>query len=213
MAPYSMTHDAFEVSVKRRYLMQSIDSTILQLAQRDILYTFQFMLGSCTPQDVLDELWLASPALRRATVPIQNGWEVVQRVTWDKLFESLLGECPLIKFAFSCLNVYLEPDMLRYPVSLLTAAALIDGLTCALVRHFRTETEANVCERKVPPTPLDSECVSYGIEPTSSQIYLFEATELVDVVILDVRDVLELSDVSRIPFVPTWGDETVCRWN
>lgn len=177
------------------------------------MYTFQFLLGSCTPQDVLDELWNALPTLRKAAAPIRDGWAVVQSVTWDKLFESLLGGYPLITPELRCLNVYLEPDTLQYPVTLLTAAALIDGLIFALARHYRMEAETDVCQCKASPTPLLSECVPDDIEPTSSQIYLFEATELVDDVILDVRDVLHLSEVSRILFVPTWVNRITCRWN
>lgn len=84
--------------------------------------------------------------------------------------------------------------MLQYPVTLLTAAALVDGLIFALARHYKTEAETNVCRCKAPV----SERVPDDTEPTSWQIHHFEATQLVDDVILDVRDVLQLSDVSRI---------------
>lgn len=42
----------------------------------------------------MDELWNTLPTLRKVTAPV--GWEVVQRVTWDKLFKSLLGKYPSI---------------------------------------------------------------------------------------------------------------------
>lgn len=89
--------------------------------------------------------------------------------------------------------------MLQYPVSLLTAAALIDGLIFALARHYKTEAEANVCNCKNPPkTPGPvPERVLDDTEPMTWQIHHFEATHLVDDVILDVKDVLQLSDVSR----------------
>lgn len=171
--------------------------------------TFQFLLGSCTPQDVLDELWIALPTLRKATAPIRDGWAVVQSVTWDKLFGLLLGGCPLNTAELRCLNTDLEPDMLQYPITLLTAAALIEGLISALTRHFKAEAEASVCKCKASPVPL----VRDDIEPTSSQIHLFEATELVDDVVLDIRDVLQLSDVSRIWLMLKWADGMACRWN
>lgn len=164
------------------------------------MYTLQFQLGNCTPQDVLDELWNALPTLRKATAPLQGGWIAVQRVTWDKLFESLLRKYPSILAMLLCLNVRLdaEPDMLQYPVTLLTAAALVDGLAFALACHYRTEAEANICGCKaLVKTPV-SESVLDDIEPTLWQIYLFEATQLVDDVILDVKDVLHLSLVRRI---------------
>ena len=88
--------------------------------------------------------------------------------------------------------------MLQYPVTLLTAAALVDGLALALACHYRTEAEANICKCKaVVKTPV-SEYVLDDIERMSWQIHLFEATQLVDDVILDVKDVLHLSFVCRI---------------
>lgn len=90
-----------------------------------------------------------------------------------------------------------EPDTLQYPVTLLTAAALIDGLISALARQYKTESEANVCKCKVPSKTPVSEYVPDDDDPTSWQIHRFEATQLVDDVILDVRDVLQLSDVSE----------------
>ncbi|KAG9312418.1 hypothetical protein JVU11DRAFT_6799 [Chiua virens] len=156
LAPHSMTHVG------------------LECAQRDIMYTLQCLLGSCTPQDVLDELWNALPTMRKATTSIPNGWTVVQRVVWDKLFESLL-----------------EPDTLQYPVTLLTAAALVDGLVFALTRHFRMEGEDN----DTLPTRAVSKIIPDDVEATSWQICCFEAKQLVENVILDIRDVLELSEV------------------
>ncbi|KAI9566644.1 hypothetical protein HD554DRAFT_2174302 [Boletus coccyginus] len=158
MAPHAMSHDTFE------------------LAQRQVLYTFQFQLGSCTPQDVLDELWNALSTLRRASAPI--GWTAVQCVTWDKLFQLLL-----------------EPDALQYPVTLLTAAALVDSLAFALACHYRTEGEANICTCKALARTQSSESMPDDSGPTSWQIHLYEASQLVDDVILDVRDVLHLSAI------------------
>ncbi|KAH0835447.1 hypothetical protein J3R83DRAFT_9080 [Lanmaoa asiatica] len=176
MAPYSMTHKTFE------------------LAQRDVMYTLQFLLGSCTPQDVLDELWNALPTLRKATAPMRDGWAVVQCVTWDKLFESLL-----------------EPDMLQYPVTLLTAAALVEGLMFALARQYRMEAEADVCQCKAPSKTPVSEWVPGDIEPTPGQIHRFEATQLVDDVILDVIDVLQLSDMEDSNKLEK-GEEVSWNW-
>lgn len=87
--------------------------------------------------------------------------------------------------------------MLQYPVTLLTAAALIDGLIFALARHYKTEAEVNVCKCKAPPKTPVFGCIPDDTDPMSWQVHLFEATQLVDDVILDVRDVLQLSDVSH----------------
>ncbi|KAF8129873.1 hypothetical protein EV363DRAFT_1450895 [Boletus edulis] len=158
MARYPMTHK------------------MLELAQRDILYTFQFQLGSCTPQDVLDELWNALPTLRRATAPI--GWTAVQRVTWDKLFESLLAL-----------------DMMQYPITLLTAAALVDSLTFALACQFRKEAEPNVCQSKALAKTSVFDSLLDEIDESSWQIHLHDASRLVKDVVLDVKAVLHISSV------------------
>ncbi|KAF8547513.1 hypothetical protein OG21DRAFT_1501533 [Imleria badia] len=159
MAPHSIIHET------------------LELAQRDILYTFEFQLGSCTPQDVMDELWNALPTLRRETVPV--GWAVVQSVTWEMLFKSLL-----------------EPDMLQYPVTLLTAAALVEGLTSALESQYKKDDEANLCKcRELAETPV-SVCVLDDAEEMAQQIRHTEATKLLSRdVIPDIRDVLHLSKI------------------
>ncbi|OAX34809.1 hypothetical protein K503DRAFT_657827, partial [Rhizopogon vinicolor AM-OR11-026] len=92
----------------------------LEVSQRDILSAFDFNIGSVTPQGFIDELWLASPTLRKATGLLKDGWESVKVEIWDRLFDVLS-----------------EPDFLEFPVSLLTASALLDGLIIALARHYK----------------------------------------------------------------------------
>lgn len=87
-----MTCPALEVSIQCFELMRIADLANAQLAQRDVMNSLQYMLGSCTPQDVLDELWDALPTLRRVTELIHNGWAAVQCETWKKLFDSFLGK-------------------------------------------------------------------------------------------------------------------------
>ncbi|KAF9222225.1 hypothetical protein BS17DRAFT_196099 [Gyrodon lividus] len=166
LAPHSMSHEDLERS------------------QRDILYALKFSLGSCTPQAVLDELWNALPTLRRAIAPIRDGWTAVQRETWEKLFEAVL-----------------EPDMLQYPITLLTAATLIDSLVFSLARQYKSEAEAHgppACKCHSAPPPQVPERIplnNINIQPSLSQVYVYEATQLVEAVILDVKDVLQLSDM------------------
>jgi len=91
-----------------------------------------------------------------------------------------------------------EPDTLQYPVTLLTAAALVESLAFALACHYRTEGEANICTCKALAKTQSSESVLDDSGQTLWQIHLYEASQLVDDVILDVRDVLHLSAVCRI---------------
>ncbi|KAG6893927.1 hypothetical protein C0992_008145, partial [Termitomyces sp. T32_za158] len=111
----------------------------LETAHRDVLGALQFRLGD-TPQGMLGEVWEAVPALRRALggeseagcgcgcrcTEVQermggwrDGWNIVQRETWRAL----------------CVAV-LEPDVLKYPLSLLTASALLHGLCVIFVRQY-----------------------------------------------------------------------------
>ncbi|KAF8838225.1 hypothetical protein BDN67DRAFT_1070877 [Paxillus ammoniavirescens] len=154
----------------------------LERSQRDILHALQFTLGSCTPQDVLDELWNALPTLRKAIAPIPDGWTAIQRKVWEKLFEAVL-----------------EPDMLQYPISLLTAAVLVDTLVFSLARQYKSEAESkssSSCKCRFSPSPQIPERIPPNdIRPTSWQIYIHEATEVVENVVLDVKDVLHISDL------------------
>ncbi|KAG1869693.1 hypothetical protein C8R48DRAFT_573130, partial [Suillus tomentosus] len=92
----------------------------LEVSQRDILAAFDFCIGSITPQGFMDELWLALPTLRKATEPVKDGWKSVQAEIWDRLFDALI-----------------EPDVLQFPISLLTASAVIDGLIIAIARYYK----------------------------------------------------------------------------
>ncbi|TFK63164.1 hypothetical protein BDN72DRAFT_882234 [Pluteus cervinus] len=94
----------------------------LEFSQRSVFAAMSYTLG-LTPQNYLDELWDALPALREL-LNYSRGWDCVQRETWCLLYEALI-----------------EPDVLRYPISLLTAAALIHGLTVALVARYEHEDE------------------------------------------------------------------------
>ncbi|KAG2122730.1 hypothetical protein DEU56DRAFT_719750, partial [Suillus clintonianus] len=98
----------------------SVSYEDLEVSQRDILAACGFSLGSITPQGLMDELWLALPTLRKATEALKDGWKSVQVEIWDRLFDALI-----------------EPDVLQFPVSVLTASALLDGLIIAIARHHK----------------------------------------------------------------------------
>ncbi|KAH9941549.1 hypothetical protein B0H21DRAFT_752445 [Amylocystis lapponica] len=88
----------------------------LETAQRDVFEALSFSLGSTTPAAFMQELWHALPSLR-ALLSFDDGWAVAQAEAWAVLLEALL-----------------EPDVFRFPVSLLTAAALLDGVEEAVIR-------------------------------------------------------------------------------
>ncbi|KAG5717617.1 hypothetical protein E4T56_gene5455 [Termitomyces sp. T112] len=120
----------------------------LETAHRDVLGALQFRLGD-TPQGLLGEVWEGVPGLRRLLRRASNAgskvgcgcsecgcgrrtgkdkcekgeegveWNLVQRETWRVLCAAVI-----------------ESDVLKYPLSLLTASALLHGLCVVLVRRY-----------------------------------------------------------------------------
>ncbi|KAF7353812.1 hypothetical protein MVEN_01066700 [Mycena venus] len=96
----------------------------VKVAQRDVLEVFKFRLGG-TPQPILDELWIALPSLQQL-LEFQNGWKFAQKETWWRLFDAVA-----------------EPDVLKFPISLLTVAALAEALIAALVSKYEFDASVN----------------------------------------------------------------------
>ncbi|EIW74205.1 hypothetical protein CONPUDRAFT_170229 [Coniophora puteana RWD-64-598 SS2] len=107
----------------RALLRYKVSLDDFETAQRDVLSALDYRLGTVTPQSYLDELWIASASLRGA-VGTTEMWANVQKEVWDMLFDALLGT---------------EVDVLRYCLSVLTGAALLDGLVVALARKYKAE--------------------------------------------------------------------------
>ncbi|KAK7024032.1 hypothetical protein R3P38DRAFT_2956112 [Favolaschia claudopus] len=61
----------------------------LELAHRDVLEVLQYRLGG-TPQQLLDELWLALLSLQQL-LDFRNGWRFVQKEVWWRLFDAVAG--------------------------------------------------------------------------------------------------------------------------
>ncbi|KAI0768210.1 hypothetical protein BD413DRAFT_446515, partial [Trametes elegans] len=92
----------------------------LESAQRDVLDALAFRVGSATPGAFIDEAWHALPTLRRL-VGFDGGWDGVQGEAWDVL-------CEALQF----------PEVLQFPISLLTGAALVEGVVRVLSKRFKT---------------------------------------------------------------------------
>ncbi|KZT63485.1 hypothetical protein DAEQUDRAFT_119444 [Daedalea quercina L-15889] len=97
----------------------------LEIAQRDILDTLSHSIGCVTPGQYLHDFWLALPSLR-ALLAFDKGWEAAQEEAWAILLEA-----------------FMQPDVLRFPTSLLTACALIDGCVDVLIGHYKTKLHAS----------------------------------------------------------------------
>ncbi|KAF9808129.1 hypothetical protein IEO21_07965 [Rhodonia placenta] len=96
----------------------------LETAHRDILYALSYSIGSVTPLAYMQELWLALPSLRKL-LAFDDGWSIAQEEAWAILLEALM-----------------QPDALRFPVSLLTACATIDGAIESLILKYQSNVRS-----------------------------------------------------------------------
>ncbi|KZT00176.1 uncharacterized protein LAESUDRAFT_666682, partial [Laetiporus sulphureus 93-53] len=96
----------------------SISYDDFEAAHRDVLYALSYSVGSVTPGMYMQELWEALPSLRQA-LGFDNGWKIAQEETWAILLEAMM-----------------QPDVLRFSMSLLTASAMIDGIIESLVHKY-----------------------------------------------------------------------------
>ncbi|KAL0945252.1 hypothetical protein HGRIS_000762 [Hohenbuehelia grisea] len=96
----------------------------LEAATRDVIEAFSGYLGD-SPQPILDEVWLALPSLRQM-LNFEGGWVRARKDVWGRLLEAVR-----------------EPDVLRFPMTLLTAAALVDALISTLLERANYLSEWN----------------------------------------------------------------------
>ncbi|KAK0214309.1 hypothetical protein IW262DRAFT_1405522 [Armillaria fumosa] len=92
----------------------------LEDAQADLLSALGYVLGG-TPVGVLDELWEALPSLRElfpSCLDDGGEWDLVLRETWRSLMICIL-----------------EPDILSFPISLLSAAAVSEAILDVLLHR------------------------------------------------------------------------------
>ncbi|KDQ18684.1 hypothetical protein BOTBODRAFT_185207 [Botryobasidium botryosum FD-172 SS1] len=90
-------------------------------AEADVLQCFDYQVHDVTPHVYFNELYEALPSLRRL-LSFQNGWYTVKVRTWDILEKAVF-----------------ENDMLMYPTSHVTAAALAVSIADALKEEFGRE--------------------------------------------------------------------------
>jgi hypothetical protein len=132
---------------------------------------------------------------------MKDGWKSAQVEIWDRLFDALIGTYPLVVI-LSISDHAPEPDVLQFPVSLLTASALIDGLIIAIARHYKAEADMETWRfqwNSGCPCPVPPNCT---LENTTKrvpwQVYVSKAMDAVNDVILDVTDILQIRDVSVV---------------
>ncbi|KAF7416335.1 hypothetical protein PC9H_002600 [Pleurotus ostreatus] len=146
----------------------------LEASQRDLLSAFSFQLGS-SPQLLLDQLWMALPSLRQV-LDFTGGWTYAQKLTWECLYEALL-----------------QPDVLRYRLSLLTVAALIEALisTLELRYEFVEGWKGETCRSGKNKKQTHATHMQGIISARRGK-----ATRTLEGVVLDIQAVTEITDDS-----------------
>jgi hypothetical protein len=154
-----------------------------------------------TPQVFLDELPLALPTLRHV-LESEHEWEDVLSETWKQLIAAAHCTCyptwhhPIVPF------ILVGPSMLRFPVSLLTATALIEAIKRVIHRRL-SRTKLNAPAESLKPTSdRHIKHAAAGIAPPGSilkressdvELGVLRATSAVSG---DIREVLDLSTVT-----------------
>ncbi|KAH9929028.1 uncharacterized protein BXZ73DRAFT_29930, partial [Epithele typhae] len=95
------------------------DFDAFEHAQRSVLDALHHCVGSATPAAFMEELWSALPTLRRL-MGFDDGWRKVQHEAWIVIAGALF-----------------DPEMLRFPLSLVTAAAVMEGVVKTLCERFK----------------------------------------------------------------------------
>ncbi|KAG6846149.1 hypothetical protein H0H93_015729, partial [Arthromyces matolae] len=121
-----------------------------QAAHRDVLAVLEFRLGD-TPDGLLIELWEGVEIIKKVLGGCVEGtcaaeaewnWNRVQRETWVSLFRAVC-----------------EPDVLAFPLSILTTCALLNALQVVLERRYEDATPwfvYEVCASAIPGPPVES---------------------------------------------------------
>ncbi|KAJ8689222.1 hypothetical protein PTI98_013265 [Pleurotus ostreatus] len=163
----------------------------LEASQRDLLSAFSFQLGS-SPQLLLDQLWMALPSLRQV-LDFTGGWTYAQKLTWECLYEALLRMLSTALFRDNCRNCHIEPDVLRYRLSLLTVAALIEALisTLELRYEFVEGWKGETCRSGKNKKQTHATHMQGIISARRGK-----ATRTLEGVVLDIQAVTEITDDS-----------------
>jgi hypothetical protein len=102
-----------------------------------------------------------------------------------------------------------EPDIVHFPISLLTISALISGIIIALINHYEAEAEAIIWRQQLSlhGTRICAcnsvvSCAQRGsLQEAQVQVqrrYVGRAVKAAEGVILDLQDVLRVGDVSSL---------------
>jgi hypothetical protein len=125
-------------------------------------------------------MWNAIPRLRKLLVEGRCLWGMVKKEAWRRLVWALFGVSPSLMISRGVDCGWVEPDVLRFPLHVLSAAAMVDSVVDVLLEGEdgggSEEVERSVrrgVRTAVDEIVLDVQRV-FGIEPVrlSSIFYL-----------------------------------------
>ncbi|KAI0729487.1 hypothetical protein C8Q72DRAFT_777920, partial [Fomitopsis betulina] len=155
----------------------------LEAAQRDIFDVLAHSLGSATPGQYLQDFWLALPSLR-ALLAFDEGWKNAQEEMWAILLEA-----------------FMQTNILRFPTSLITACALIDGCVDVLIERYKVKLHA---PRPASSKRRPSTGAGNLMRENRDADLRKKATKAVQGVKMDLQELLGYSEV-RVPYSGTKG--------
>ena len=148
-----------------------------------------------TPQAFLDELRFALPTLRHA-LESEHEWEEVSNETWKQLIAAARCTSCLTWQHLIVLFRSVGRSMLRFPVSLLTATALIEAIKRVICCRLSASTCDCPTNHLVPGLALQDNAVEN--ESSDLELAALRATRSVS---NDIRKVLGLSTVGKILYI------------
>jgi len=104
-----------------------------------------------------------------------------------------------------------EPDILRFPISLLTISTLISGIVIALINHYEAEAEAIIWRQQLSLHGIQTCACNSAVscaqrdslqdaQVQAQRRYVRRAVKAAEGVILDLQDLLRVGDVSSFVF-------------
>lgn len=133
----------------------------------------------------MQEIWSSLSSLR-SLLKFDNGWESAQEFAWERLYIGAIGELLSLidRNAVMYENFFcIEPSVLRFPISVLTAAALADGIEESLLERYEKELVA-----------LQGEISE--VDETEIRRKALQASKAA---IADLLDILKLTKVEKSP--------------
>ncbi|KAJ7494400.1 hypothetical protein B0H11DRAFT_2227817 [Mycena galericulata] len=167
----------------------------LEIAQRDVLSAFEYSLGG-TPQPIMDELWTALPSLQQL-LHFEGGWKHAQKEAWCLLFDAVAGAELFFIHNIDHDASRTEPDILKFPVSLLTVAALSEALVTALVSKYKYDASVNGQVTRRRPRKSQSD-----IKKVEEKV-VDKAEREIEGVVQDIQAIVGISD-ARLKVCRRW---------